>query len=463
MHSNVPRILILGGGFGGLYCALELERTLARTGAAEVTLVNRENFFLFTPLLHEVAASDLDVTHIVNPIRKLLRRVRFWSGDVEAIDLARRVVRVSHGISHHDHELPYDHLVIALGGVTNFAGVPGLESNALTMKSLGDAIHLRNRLIEHLEQSDVETDPAVRSPLLTVVVAGGGFAGVETVAGIHDFLREAIRYYPNLRERELRTVLVHGGDLLLPELGPALGAYAGRKLAGRGVEIHTRTRVAGFADGVVALSDGSRIASATLVWTAGTAPNPLLRSLPFANARGRVPVDADLSVPGYAGVWAVGDGAEVPDLASGGTCPPTAQHALRQGLWLATNLAAAIEGRSPRPFRFGGLGALAAIGRRTGVARILGVNFSGFLAWWLWRTIYLSKLPRLEKKLRVVLDWTLDLLFSKDLVQFVTFRSGGVSHDDGPALPVTAPAPAPARPASSPTPALEPAPTGVTP
>lgn len=437
MGPKVPRILILGGGFGGLYCALELERTLARSGRAEVTLVNRENFFLFTPLLHEVAASDLDVTHIVNPIRKLLKRVKFFSGDVEAIDLERRVVRVSHGLAHHDHELPYDHLVLALGGVTNFAGVPGLEAHALTMKSLGDAIHLRNRLIEHLEQADVETGAGMRAPLLTVVVAGGGFAGVETIAGVHDFLREAVRFYPSLREADLRQVLVHSGDAVLPELGPELGAYTGRKLAERGVEVRTGTRVTGYEDGVVRLSDGTRVACATLVWTAGTAPNPLLRRLPFANARGRVPVNPDLSVPGAENVWAVGDGAEIPDAANGGTCPPTAQHALRQGTHLARNLAAAIGGRATRPFRFGGLGALAAIGRRTGVARVFGVNFSGFFAWWLWRTVYLSKLPRLEKKLRVVLDWTLDLVFTKDLVQFMTFRSGGVSHAEPGATPAS--------------------------
>lgn len=435
MSPSVPRILILGGGFGGLYCALELEKTLAREGRAQVTLVNRENFFLFTPMLHEVAACDLDVTHIVNPIRKLLKRVRFWSGEVEGIDLDRRVVRVSHSLAHHEHELPYDHLVLALGSSTNFARIPGLETTALTMKSLGDAIHLRNQTIEHLEQADVETDSSVRAPLLTVVVAGGGFAGVETIAGVNDFLREAIHFYPNLEERDLRTVLVHSGDLILPELGPQLGAYAGRKLAARGVEVVTSARVQGYDDGVVRLSDGRRIACATLVWTAGSSPHPLLRSLPFANERGRVTTGADLAVPGWPGVWAVGDAAEIPDPATGRPHPPTAQHALRQGAHLAHNIAASLDSRPLRSFRFGGLGQLAAIGRRTGVARILGVNFSGFFAWWLWRSIYLSKLPRLEKKLRVMLDWTLDLMFTKDIVQFVTFRTGHVGQDPSVATP----------------------------
>src|SRR5262245_61680099 len=235
MERQVPRIVILGGGFGGLYTALELERTVARPGRAEVTLVNRDNFFLFTPMLHEVAASDLDLTTIVNPIRKLLKRVRFFHGDVEGIDLERRTVTVSHGDEHHHHELPFDHLVLGLGAVTNFWNLPGLAERALTMKSLGDAIHLRNRLIANLEQADFECCAHVRAPLLTFVVAGGGFAGVETIAAVNDFLREAVRFYPNLGERDLRLVLVHSGDLILPELGPDLGRYAQGKLAARGV------------------------------------------------------------------------------------------------------------------------------------------------------------------------------------------------------------------------------------
>ncbi len=418
MAGTKPRIVVLGAGFGGLYCALELERALAREPLAEVTLVDRENFFLFTPMLHEVAAGELDVTHIVNPIRKLLRRVRFFKGDVERVDLERRVVRIAHGENLHTHELPYDHLVIALGSTTRFAGVPGLAEHALGMKTLPDAIHLRNRLIGRLEQADAEDDPALRARLLTCVVAGGGFAGVETIAGVNDFLRESLRYYPGLAESELRVVLVHSGERVLPELGPELGGYAGAKLASRGVEIRTGVRVASFLDGVVALSDGTRIEAGTLVWTAGTEPHPIVRGLPFVSARGRIPVEPTLAVPGWPGVWALGDTAEVPDVRTGGLHPPTAQHALREGARLGRNLVAVLRGESPRPFRFGGLGQLAALGRRTGVARILGRNVSGFFAWWLWRTVYLAKLPRLEKKLRVMLDWTLDLAFTKDIVQF---------------------------------------------
>jgi NADH dehydrogenase len=422
------KVLILGGGFGGLYVATELEKCLAADPDIEVTLVNRENFFLFTPMLHEVAASDLDLSNIVNPVRKLLRRVHFFAGDVEAVDLARKRVTVSHGTDHHHHELDYDYLVIALGSITNFFNLPGLEQRALTMKSLGDAIHLRNRLIAHLEEADTECACEVRDPLMTFVVAGGGFAGVETIAGVNDFVREALKFYPNLGPDVVRMVLVHPGPFILPELGEKLGRYAQKKLAERGVEIRVNTKVTAVSDDGVQLSDGLMIRAKTLIWTAGTSPNTLLAMLPCQKDRGRLLVNETLEVPDWPGVWALGDCALVPDVATGQFCPPTAQHALREGRVVARNIAAAIRGGKKQAFSFSTIGQLAAIGRRTGVANILGVNFSGFIAWWLWRTIYLSKLPRFEKKLRVALDWSLDLLFSKDLVQFETFRARTISH-----------------------------------
>ncbi len=425
------RVVILGGGFGGLYVALELEKTLARDPNVEITLINRENFFLFTPMLHEVAASDLDLTNIVNPVRKLLRRVNFFAGDVERINLERKTVQVSHGFDHHHHEMPYDHLVVALGSITNFYNLPGLEERALTLKSLGDAIHLRNRLIAHLEEADTECCAAVREPLMTFVVAGGGFAGVETIAGINDFVHHALRFYPNLKNMDVRMVLVHPGPVILPELGDKLGAYAQKKLAERGVEIRVNTKVTAVADDGVRLSDGTFVCSKTLIWTAGTSPNPLLASLPCTMDRGRMLVDETLEVKGWPGVWALGDCALVPDVHTGKYCPPTAQHALREGRVLARNITATVRGGSKKRFSFKTIGQLAAIGRRTGVASIFGFNFSGFIAWWMWRTIYLSKLPRFEKKLRVALDWTLDLVFSKDLVQYLTFRAPSVSEDEG--------------------------------
>jgi NADH dehydrogenase len=424
------RVLILGGGFGGLYTALRFERELKRDESLEVTLVNRENFFLFTPMLHEVAASDVEITDIVSPIRKLLRRVKFVEGDVESIDLAARRVVVSHGAEHHEHELPFDHLILALGAVTNFYRLPGVEERALTMKSLGDAIRLRNRMVEQLEEADVECACDERRRLLSFVVAGGGFAGVETVAGMNDFLREALAFYPALREEDLRVVLVHDGPVLLPELGEALGTYARKKLAERKVEIRVSTRVAGMSERGVDLSDGTVIPTQFMVWTAGTAPNPLLAALPCRTDRGRIVSSPTMEVPEWPGVWALGDCAVVSDPRTGRPYPPTAQHAIRQGRVLAENVLARIRGGVPRPFVFETIGLLAAIGKRTGVARIMGVNFSGFVAWFLWRGIYLSKLPRFEKKVRVALAWLLDLVFTKDLVQFQTERSPHVSHTE---------------------------------
>ncbi|HSS19516.1 MAG TPA: NAD(P)/FAD-dependent oxidoreductase [Pyrinomonadaceae bacterium] len=430
MANHPKRVLILGGGFGGLYTALHLEKKLRHNPDVEITLVNRENFFLFTPMLHEVAAGDLDLTHIVNPVRKLLRRTHFFNGDIKSIDLREHRVVVTHADDTHDHELSYDYLVLALGSVTNFYNLPGLAEHALTMKSLSDAIRLRNRLIKNLEEADFECSCEDRSRLLTVVVAGGGFAGVETIASVNDFVREAIAFYPRLKEEELRIVLVEATDVILPELGQKLGAYARQKLAQRGVEFLLNTAVKSVSNDEVNLGDGSTLTTNLLVWTAGVSPNPLLSMLDCSKERGRLVTDEFLEVREFPGVWALGDCAAVPDRATGKSCPPTAQHALRQGRTVAENILATIDGGRRRRFEFKTIGALASIGKRTGVARIMGVNFSGFIAWWLWRTIYLSKLPRFEKKVRVALDWALDLMFSKDLVQFMDVNPRNISRGE---------------------------------
>jgi NADH dehydrogenase len=431
----MKKVLILGGGFGGLYAAVELDRRLGADASVEITLVNRDNFFLFTPMLHEVAASDLDLTDIVSPVRKILRHARFLEANVERVDLAVRTVTVSHGHDRHEHSLAYDYLVLALGSTTNFYGLPGLEERALTMKSLSDAVRLRNRLIAQLEEADTECADVNREQLLTFVVAGGGFAGVETIAGINDFVRDALRYYPRARKGGVRMVLVHAGPVILPELGDKLGAYAQRKLVERGIEIHTNAKVDRISGDSVLLSNGTDVRSATLVWTAGTSPHPLIAALPCERNRGRLCVNEFLEVAGWPGVYALGDCALVADTRNGSFHPPTAQHALREGKVVARNIVAAIRGGTRTAFDFGGLGQLAAIGHRTGVAKILGFTFSGFVAWWLWRTIYLSKLPRFEKKVRVALNWTLDLFFRKDFVQYqsseaAVMRPAGVERAD---------------------------------
>jgi NADH:ubiquinone reductase (H+-translocating) len=356
----------------------------------------------------------LEINTIINPLHKLLTRVATFVGSIEAIDLTAKSVRVSHGFDIHCHDLPFDHLVLALGASPNFFGLPGVEGRALALRTINDAIALRSRLILQLEEASSECAVSERKPLLTFVVAGGGFAGVEAIGGVNDFVRDALRFYPALSQADVSMVLVTPDVLILPELGPKLGAYAGRKLASRGIEILTRARIVGYQNGFVLIGNGRSVPASTLIWTAGNTGNPLVSSLPLPNRGGRLLVNEYLEVENAPGIWAVGDCALVPNPLTKGFHPPTAQHASRQGRALARNLVAEIDGTKKRAFHYSTLGQLAPIGRRTGVANILGLNFSGFIAWWLWRTIYLFKLPRFEKKVRAALDWTLDLCFAKD-------------------------------------------------
>jgi NADH dehydrogenase len=423
------RILILGGGFAGAYTALHLEKRLASAPDFEILLVSRENFVLFTPMLHEVAGGDVAVTDIVQPLRKMLRRTHIAIAGIEAIDLVKKQVRIRHNDITTTFDVPYDQLVLALGAVTNFFHTPGLEEHALTMKTLGDAILVRNRVIDALELADNQLDETERKMTLTAVVAGAGFAGIETAGAVNDFLREGMKFYPHLKENMGRVVVVDPGDHILPELGISLGRYAQERLGRRGVEIRLKTKVAGYDGKEVTLDDGTKIATRMLIWTAGITPPPLLSSLPCAIQRGRVVANDCLQVPNWPGVWALGDCALVPDpLNPGKFYPPTAQHAIRQAATLAANIAAAMKGQALQPFKFKIIGLLATIGRRHGVAEIFGLHFSGIIAWLLWRAIYLSKLPGIQKKVRVALDWTLDLIFSKDLVQLPTLRSATVSE-----------------------------------
>src|SRR5438093_12792 len=410
------RIIILGGGFSGVYAAIHLEKLLARVDAVEICLISHDNFFLFTPMLHEIAASDVEITNIVNPLRKLLRKVEVLVGDVNEIDLPNKRVLISHGHRKHSLQIDYDHLVIALGSITNFYDIPGLADLAVPMKSLRDAIQLRAQILRHLEEANFKCNPAERQSLLTFVVAGGGFAGVETVAALNDFVRDALPFYPNLSEGMLRVVLVHSGPVILPELGESLGRHTQKVLEGRGVEIQLNTRVKSMTENKVFLAYTAPIPCGTLVWTAGTVPSPLISTLLCAKERGRIVVNQFLQVPDWPDVWAVGDCAFVPDIKNPGKShPPTAQHAIREGKVVAQNIAAVLLGRRLKSFSFKTIGLLASLGRRMGVARIFGFNFSGFFAWWMWRTVYLSKLPSLDKKVRVAFDWTLDLLFPKDV------------------------------------------------
>ena len=422
------RILILGGGFAGAYAALHLEKRLAGMDV-EIVIVSRDNFVLFTPMLHEVAGSDVNVTDIVQPLRVMLRRCRILIVEVVAIDLTKKQVRLLHVPSSREYDLDYDQIVLALGADTNFFHIPGLEEHAFAMKTLGDAIRLRNRAIDALELGDNALEESVRQRSLTVVVAGGGFAGVESAGALNDLMREARKFYPRVQAEMIKIVLVDPGEVLLPELTQSLGLYTEKKLRSRGVDVRMKTRVAGFDGQEVSFADGTKIPAYTLVWTAGITPPPLLAKLPCALERGRVVANDCMQVPDWPGVWALGDCALVPDpYHPGKYYPPTAQHAIRQAATLADNIAAVMRGQPPRPFRFKIIGLLATIGRRVGVAEVLGFQFSGFIAFMLWRGIYLSKLPGFQRKVRVAIDWTLDVIFAKDLVQVPTLRSRTTSQ-----------------------------------
>jgi NADH:ubiquinone reductase (H+-translocating) len=404
-------VIIAGGGFAGLSAAMYLDKTLARREDVEVTLISRENFILFTPMLHEVAAGDLYPGDIVNPLRR-----------IQAIDLSKRRVRCMGGVAQLALEFEFDHLLLTLGSETNFFGLPGVSEWAVTMKSMFDAAMLRNRVLALLEEATLQTDVAARRRILTFVTAGGGFAGAETTGAINDFVRETVRYYPDLNEELIRVVVIHPGDFLLPELGQELGDYAERKLRERKVDVIKGVRVASYDGTVITLTDGNKISASTLIWTAGVKPSPVIAPLPCEKQRGRLLVSEYLAVTGVAGLWAAGDCAAVPVSNTDKFHPPTAQHGLREGLVAAKNIAAVVLDRPLKSFTFTTLGQLATIGRRTGVAMVFGIKFSGFIAWCLWRSVYLMKLPRLSKKLRVMVAWTLDVFFSRDIEQMITLR-----------------------------------------
>ena len=426
------RILILGGGFAGMTTAERLERELQQDPSVAISLVSETNALLFTPMLAEVAGSSLEPSHISTPLRTTLHRTEFVRGCVTSVDLVNKRVALEAGMGGNEScrsELAYDHLVFALGAVSNYLGLTNVQKLAFDFKSLIDAIRIRNHVIEMFERADRESDPAARMALLTFVIAGGGFAGVELAGSLNDFSRGILVDYPNLGREEVRVVLVHARDRILPELSESLGRYAQSRMEARGVEFRLNARLTDARPGVVVLSDGE-VPAETLVWTAGTAPNPLTKSLPLEkDKRGAVIVDAMLAVPGHAGVWALGDCAAVVDAKSGKPCPPTAQFALREAATLARNIRASLQGRRARGFHFDSLGALCVVGHQTACAELTmpfmrdrAMRFSGLLAWLMWRGIYLGKLPGLERKIRVLVDWTVELFFPRDIVQTIDLR-----------------------------------------
>jgi NADH dehydrogenase len=414
-------VVILGGGFAGAWCARTLGRLLGPGAAKRVALIAESNVMVFQPMLAEVAGSSLSPLDVVNPLRQLCRHVDVLQGAVQRIDWAAKTVSINGGRFSRDHAIGFGQLVLTLGSVTDLSRVPGMSEYGRPMKSVADALRLRATVINRLEEANLVADPALRARLLTVVVAGGGYTGVETAGQLLDLMSGARRYYANLSDTPVRVVLVHGHDHLLAEIGPELGKHAQGVLEKRGMEIRLNTRVAEITADRVIFADGGCIEAHTIVTTIGNAPNPvvldLCAQLGLAIDRGRVRTGETLRVPGHPELWSAGDCASVPwnDRGVVKTSPPTAQFAQRQGVQIARNIAAVLEGGEPAPFRYRYMGQMAAIGERDAVAEVFGFRFSGFFAWWMWRTVYLAKLPGVLRKLRVMTDWTFELVFPRDL------------------------------------------------
>jgi len=421
-ESQKKRLLILGGGYAGMTVARFLEKRANKIGW-EVILINRDNFFLFTPMLGEVATGSIETRHIINPIRQLCRRIRFHEREVLAIDPKRKAVQVRQEATGREEEVAYDKLVVALGSTTNFFNIPGLKENAITMKSLGDAIYVRNHVISNFEQADTEKELERQAPLVTFVVVGGGFAGVELAGEVNDFAHYLRRYYPFINPALIRVVLVEAASRLLLEVGEDLAGFALKILKEKGMDVRLSARVRQARPDRVILEGGYEILTRTLIWTAGVIPQPVASGLPFQkDKRGRILVNEYLQALDDPDVWIVGDCCSRTDPRTGQPYPPTAQHALRQGKRAARNILAELAGGKKKPFHYNMLGQMAMLGRRSGVAIVLGFRLKGFWAWWLWRTYYLFRLPRLAKKLRVMVDWTIDLFFERDIAQLKPYH-----------------------------------------
>jgi NADH dehydrogenase len=434
VHGTTPiqlkRILILGGGFGGIEVLRQLQKAFQDDVDVDITLVSRDNFFLFTPMLPEVSSGMIETRHILTPVRTFCNRAKFYEADVDAIDLKNKHVVIAHAIGKQtrSHTLEYDYLVLALGGKTNFFGMTEAANNALTIKSIGDAIVLRNHIISMLEQADIEhEDIKLRKSLMTFVIVGGGFSGVEAAGELNDFVRESIyHFYHNLDRIDVRVILVNSGDRILPEVTEDLAQFALQHLRKNGVEVMLNTRLIGATQDMVKLNNDSLISCNTLIWAGGVLPDKLIGSLPCDHDKsGRIVANKYLEIDGYENsAFVVGDCACVTDPHTGSPYPPTAQHALRQAKVATKNIIFVINGKPGDRkiiFDYKTKGVMALIGKRNGVGILLGLKVHGFTAWWLWRLYYLGNLPTTEKKLRVTVDWIIDLFFKRDVTRLKTF------------------------------------------
>ena len=426
MPRNKKRILIVGGGFAGIECARILESHFMRDYDIDITLVSEDNFFLFTPMLPEIASASVEPRHIIVPIRDICTKITFYESEIRTIDPYGKLVRLTGTQEKSGMILRYDFLIIALGSQTNFFGLGEVEQNAYTMKTLNDAVLLRNRVIDMLEQAENETDPILRKSLLTFVVVGAGFAGIETAGQLYDFVLDAEKHYPNTSKEDLRVVVLEALPSILPGFSKSLGEFAKKKLTGRGIEIKLDIKVTNFDGTEVIVEEISKktkepnlrsIQTRTLVWTAGVTPVDIINKSMFKMEKGRIVVNEFLEVADFPGVFAIGDCCQVVSPKNKKPYTPTAQNAEAQAKIAAHNLEALIKNRPKKRFDYTMKGQMAIIGKRTGIASVFGMNIHGLFAWWLWRAYYLSKIPLLNKRLRILLDWTADLFFGRDITR----------------------------------------------
>ncbi|WP_086819449.1 NAD(P)/FAD-dependent oxidoreductase [Allokutzneria sp. NRRL B-24872] len=420
VRSQPTRILVVGGGYVGMYTALRLQSKL-KAGEASVTVVDPQPHMTYQPFLPEAAAGSIEPRHVVVPLRKALKRCHVLTGRVTKISHADKVATVELPDGHVE-ELGYDVLVSALGSVARTLPIPGLAERGIGFKTVGEAILLRNHVLSRMDLAATTVDPELRRKLLTFVVIGGGYAGIEALAELEDMSRYATRYYENIKPEDMRWVLVEATGRVMPEVSPRMGVYTVERLAERGIQVYLDTRVKSMVDGHVVLDDGTEFDSETIIWTAGVKANPVLENTDLPrDSRGRVRCTSTTQIEGLRDAWSAGDCSAVPDLAKveqdpQAMCSPSAQHAVRQARQMADNIIAVLRGKQPKPYRHKHVGSVASLGLYRGVAELFGVRVKGFPAWFIHRTYHMSRMPTFNRKFRIVMDWTLALVFRREVV-----------------------------------------------
>lgn len=431
-ERNLPvkRVLILGGGFGGIQVLRDVQDALEDRVDVDISLVSEDNFFLFTPMLPEMSTGMIEPRHIATPVRTFCKRARFYEAQVGSIDLKNNTVTIRRSYDSKENILSFDYLVVSLGSRNNFFGNKNIEKYSLTIKTLGDAIGIRNHIISMLENADQEEDSQARSKFMTFVVVGGGFSGVETAGEINDFVRESVEhFYRNIGEKKIRIVLVSSAEGILPELGEDLGQFAFESMKKAGVEIITKTKVVDCGNDFVMLDNNEKISCMTIIWTGGVTTDPVISNLDCKHDnRGRLVVNDYLQIPDKKNVYVLGDCAYVFDKNSGKPFPPTAQHSVREAKVVAKNLVSLIKWhKSFHPFEYKTKGTMAKIGKRNGVALLMGRKIHGILAWFVWRQYYLANLPTREKRIRVAMDWFVSLFFKPDITRLRSLKEKSFS------------------------------------